>query len=254
MGLRDLLKERERRKCEESLHEFFLQAWQVLEPATELEDSWHYELICQHLELITRGEFRKKFPERLGVIINVPPRTGKSTLVSVCWPCWSWISRPSLRFLCASYSDQLASEHSMGRRNLLTSRWYQERWGSRFSFSPDRNRINDFGNTMMGFMVATSVGGTVTGLGGDICIGDDLLSQDDAFSEAAKTATNRWLDGTFSTKLNNPATGCFAHIAQRLAEDDPSGHLLEQAPDKWIHLKIPLVCTEESEVYELPGR
>jgi hypothetical protein len=84
MGLRDLLKERERRKCELSLHEFFLQAWQVLEPATELEDSWHYELICQYLELITRGEFRKKFPERLGVIINVPPRTGKSTLVSVC--------------------------------------------------------------------------------------------------------------------------------------------------------------------------
>jgi hypothetical protein len=81
-----------------------------------------------------------------------------------------------------------------------------------------------------------------------------LLSQDDAFSEAAKTATNRWIDGTFSTKLNNPSTGCFVHIAQRLAEDDPSGYLLEQAPDKWIHLKIPLVCTEAVEEYEFPGR
>lgn len=39
----------------------------------------------------------------------------------------------------------------------------------------------------MGYIMATSVGGTITGLGGDICIGDDLLSQDDAFSEAAKT-------------------------------------------------------------------
>jgi hypothetical protein len=103
-------------------------------------------------------------------------------------------------------------------------------------------------------MVGTSVGGTVTGLGGDVCIGDDLLSQDDAYSEAAKTATNSWIDGTFSTKLNNPATGAFVHIAQRLAEDDPCGHLLAQAPDRWIHLKIPLVETETTMEYEFPGR
>jgi len=252
--LRELLEERKKRKAEESLHEFFLHAWSVLEPATELVDSWHYELICQYLELVTKGEFRRRYPEKLGLIVNVPPRTSKSTLLSVCWPCWSWISRPSLRFLCASYSDQLASEHSMARRNLLTSRWYQQRWGDKFQFSPDRNRITDFGNTAMGYMIGTSVGGTVTGLGGDICIGDDLLSQDDAFSEAAKSATNRWIDGTFSTKLNNPASGCFVHIAQRLAEDDPSGHLLEQAPDRWIHIKIPLVCTEDKEEYVFPGR
>jgi hypothetical protein len=44
------------------------------------------------------------------------------------------------------------------------------------------------------------------------------------------------------------------HISQRLAEDDPSGHLLEQAKEKWIHIKVPLVCTEDEEVYEFPGR
>jgi hypothetical protein len=179
--LRDLLEERKKRHCEESLHEFFLQAWPVLEPATELVDSWHFELICEYLELITREQFRKRWPERLGAVINVPPRTGKSTLVSVCWPCWSWILRPAMRFLCASYSDQLASEHSMARRRLITSRWYQQRWGDRFSLSVDRNRIDDFGNDRTGIMTATSVGGTATGLGGDACIGDDLLSQDDAF-------------------------------------------------------------------------
>lgn len=254
MGLKELLAERAKRKCEESLHEFFLQAWSTLEPGTELIDSWHYELISENLELISRGEFRKRHPDKLGLIINVPPRTGKSTLVSVCWPVWSWIERPAMRFLCASYSDQLASEHSMARRNLVTSRWYQARWGDRFMLSADRNRVNDFGNTHLGFMVGVSVGGTATGLGGDVCIGDDLLSQDDAFSDAAKAATNRWIDSTWATKLNNPANGAFVHIAQRLAEDDPTGHLLEQAKDKWIHLKIPLVCTEESELYEFPGR
>jgi hypothetical protein len=120
--------------------------------------------------------------------------------------------------------------------------------------SADRNRINDFGNDKMGLMVGTSVGGTVTGLGGDVCIGDDLLSQDDAFSEAAKAATNRWIDGTFSTKLNNPSSGCFVHVSQRLAEDDPSGYLLEQGANRWIHIKVPLLCVEDEEVYEFPGR
>jgi len=250
--LRELLKERQKRKSEESLHEFFLQAWDVLEPGTGLVDSWHYELICEHLELITKGKFRERFPDKQGVVVNVPPRTGKSTLVSVCWPAWSWISRPSLKFLCASYSDQLATEHSMARRNLVMSRWYQERWGDRFSLLADRNRIADFGNDKMGVMIGTSVGGTATGLGGDVCIGDDLLSQDDAFSEAAKVATNRWIDGTWSTKLNNPSVGCFVHISQRLAEDDPTGHLLEQAQNRWVHLRIRLEA-EEDEVYEFPG-
>src|SRR5438034_293575 len=82
--------------------------------------------------LITRGEFRRRYPERQGLIINVPPRTAKSILTSVCWPCWSWMARPGMRFLCASYSDQLATEHSLARRNLITSRWYQLRWGDRF--------------------------------------------------------------------------------------------------------------------------
>ncbi len=252
--LKELLEERRKRKCEECLHDFFLHAWKVLEPGTELVDSWHYELVAQYLELITKGEFRKRYPDKLGIIINVPPRTGKSTLVSVCWPVWSWIERPAMRFLCASYSDQLASEHSMARRNLVTSRWYQQRWGDRFMLSADRNRINDFGNNVLGYMIGTSVGGTATGLGGDVCVGDDLLSQDDAFSETAKGATNRWLDSTWSTKLNDPAHGAFVHISQRLAEDDPSGWLLTQAPERWIHLKIPLVCVEDTEEYVVPGR
>src|SRR5258705_3004144 len=98
--LKELLEERRKRRCEENLHGFFLQAWKVLEPATELIDSWHYELICEYLELITRGKFRERYPDKQGLIINVPSRTGKSLLVSAIWPSWSWILRPSLKFLC----------------------------------------------------------------------------------------------------------------------------------------------------------
>src|SRR5437879_6537225 len=114
--LTDYLAERRKRRCEQSLLEFFREAWKVLEPETRFIDSWHYQLIAEYLELVTRGQFRKRFPGKIGIIFNQPPRTAKSSLITICWPCWSWIAKPSLRFLCASYSDQLASEHSVARR------------------------------------------------------------------------------------------------------------------------------------------
>jgi predicted phage terminase large subunit-like protein len=255
-SLGHLLEERKRRKqvakMEGSLAEFFREAWrEVLERDRSLTWSWHYDYLAEVLESISSGGFKNQHPELLGVIICVPPRTSKSGLVNVAWPAWSWIDRPWLRFLCGSYSGTLSTDHSIKRRNLILSRWYQSRWGSRFTLSPDLNRTDDYANDQTGRATATSVGGTVTGLGGDVCIGDDLLNQDDQFSEAARKATNRWIDGTWGTKLNNPSTGVFVYIQQRLHEDDPPGHLLEQRKDAWLHIRIPLEA-EENETYVFP--
>jgi predicted phage terminase large subunit-like protein len=252
MALKGLLEQRKRIRCEASLAQFFREAWTtVLERDRELIWSFHYDYLCELLESITSGEFKKQHPELLGAIICVPPRTAKSNLVNVAWPAWSWIRRPWLRFLCGSYSGTLSADHSIKRRNLITSAWFQSRWGSRFVLSPDLNRTDDYANDQTGRITATSVGGTVTGLGGDICIGDDLLNQDDQFSEAARKATNRWIEGTWSTKRNNPRTGVFVYIQQRLHEDDPPGHLLEQQPGAWLHVRIPLEA-EEDETYTFP--
>ena len=238
-------------RLENSLTEFFRAAWRVVEPETELVWSWHYELLCEWLELISSGEFKRCYPDMLGLIINVPPRTAKSSLITVCWPVWTWIAHSAARFLCASYSDKLAGDHSIKRRNLIMCQWFQERFGSRFGLKDDWNRIDHYDNDATGSHIATSVGGSGTGFGGDICLGDDLLNAQEAFSEAARDSTNRWIDATFSTRVNNPATGVFVHVSQRLADDDPTGHLLEQQPGKWVYLKIPLEA-EEDEKYTFP--
>src|SRR5579872_3534546 len=157
------------------LAEFFRAAWIVLEPATPLTWSWHYDLICEWLKLIAVGQFKQRYPKKRGVIINVPPRTAKSTLVSA-WMVWTWLTRPAARFLCASYSHTLSEDHSYRRRQLIESGWFQHLFGDRFALSSDRNRIDYYANDRTGYHIATSVGGTSTGLGGDICVGDDLLS------------------------------------------------------------------------------
>ena len=71
-------------------------AWPVVEPGSAFVRGFHIEAICEQLEALARGEISR-------LLINVPPRHGKSLLASVLWPAWVWVSRPELRFLYATY-------------------------------------------------------------------------------------------------------------------------------------------------------
>ncbi|SRR6266571_1467446 len=83
------------------LYDFLKDAWKVLEPGVPFTDGWHLEAICEHLEAVSNGQIKR-------LIINIPPRHSKSTLVSVIWPVWQWLKAPSTQFLCASYALSLA--------------------------------------------------------------------------------------------------------------------------------------------------
>ena len=92
----DLLqREKDRRAASASLYEFVKQSWHVVEPGVPFKPSWHIEVICEHLEAISSGEIRK-------LIVNIPPRHSKSTIVSVMYPMWEWQVQPEEKFLCAS--------------------------------------------------------------------------------------------------------------------------------------------------------
>src|SRR5207253_2135449 len=162
-----------------------------------IEWNWHLDLLCEYLEKAREGK-----PKRL--IINVPPRTMKSTLVTVCWPVWWWATEAGTRFMMVSYADELAADHSVFRRNLIQSEWYQERWGHKFTLAKDQNLKTLYENSMRGRMMATSISGTATGKGGDVLIVDDPQNPKKAFSDVEREATNKNFDATFRTRLNNP--------------------------------------------------
>lgn len=100
-------------------------------------------------------------------------------------------------------------------------------------------------------MIATSVGGTATGKGGDTAIIDDPISADQALSDAERSTANTWIDNTLRSRLNDPSTGAIVVIMQRLHELDTTGFLLESEPGVWKHLRIPLKA-EEDERHEFP--
>jgi predicted phage terminase large subunit-like protein len=214
----------------DSLAAFVAQAWPLIEPQTPLRWNWHLDVICEYLEAVAGGDIRR-------LIINVPPRSGKSILVSILFPSWLWVRLPSSRLVFASYSAALSIDLSVKRRSVIQSPWYQQRWSSRVTMAADQNLKSEFANTASGRMIATSVDGSVTGRGGQYLIVDDLLNPAMAESDAERTSAIRWFDETLGSRLDDKKTGRVICIEQRTHQADLSGHLLAQGG--WEHLCLP---------------
>lgn len=213
------------------LAEFIPSAWHAIEPFTTYRPSWHIAAICEHLEAVVSGQIRN-------LLINMPPRMMKSLTVSVFFPAWLWITRPWTRFLYSSYSQDLATDHSLATRRVIESDWYQERWADRFAMAGDQNLKTRFENDHRGARIATSVGGTATGKGGDIVVVDDPHNVLQAESDAIRESTLLWWDRTMSTRLNDPKHGAKIIVMQRVHERDLSGHVLAQGG--YEHLALPM--------------
>jgi predicted phage terminase large subunit-like protein len=243
----------DRQECEEDLYTFLRRSWRYLD-ASPFTDGWAMQAVAEHLEAVVDGEIRK-------LIINIPPRCAKSSLVSVAFPAWVWAqdfdshtSGSGVQFLHASYAQQLSLRDSVKCRRLIESDWYQKRWGDRFKLVGDQNTKTRFDNTQRGSRLSTSVGSALTGEGGSIIVVDDPNAAQEAFSEAKIHDTIEWWDGALSTRLNNPKIGCFIIIQQRLSENDLTGHILEKNVGEWTHLMLPMRYEPERAALIYPNK
>lgn len=207
------------------LSDYIKQAWPILEPAVDYMHNWHIDAISEHLEAVTSGQIKR-------LIINMPPRYMKSIAVSVMWPSWVWCKLPTSRWIFASYSSSLSTKHSIDRRTIMQSPWYQERWGDQFRLSADQNIKTEYTNNRRGHMIATSVGGTATGKGGDFVIVDDPVNPKAAQSDTLRNEANTFFDQTLTTRLDNKKKGCIVIVMQRLHELDLTGHVMKKQKEE----------------------
>lgn len=221
-----------RRAARESLHEFLRQGWSSVEGSKPLVDSWSIGAICEHLEAVYRGEIKN-------LLINCPPRMSKSTCVSIMYPAWVWTHDASTQFLCTTYALDLSLTLSRKCRQLIESKWYQARWGDRFSIMSDQNAKARFENDRMGYRVATSVDAVTTGIGGDIILADDPNSLKDQ-SDSMLDTTNAWWSEVMASRLNNFITGRRVIVQQRMHERDLSGYILSSKDEDWTLLRLPM--------------
>ena len=234
----------EKKLCEMSFYEFFKAAWIVVEPAVPLSTNWHHKYICDTLQEECERIIRQE-PKTKDIIINVPFRSTKSLIVTVMFPVWAWIKSPKLRFITSSYSATLSIELATKSRDIIFSDWFKKRWEDVFHIKKDQNLKERYENNHIGMRRATSVGGTVTGQGGDFLIVDDPLSPQMANSATERDNANEWYRTTFYSRLNQADIGVRIIIMQRVHEDDLSGFLLDRETRlNYKHICIPATNTD----------
>lgn len=221
------------RAAERSLFEFTKQAWDVIEPGSQFVDGWHLHVVCEHLEAVSAGEIEN-------LLINIPPGCMKSILVSVMWPAWEWIAHPELRYLSASYSEELAIRDAMKTRDIITSPWYQSNW-PHITIRSDANQKTKYELHGGGWRLSTSVGGRGTGEHPDRKIVDDPHNVKQAESEAERGNALTWFDRTLGSRGISRGARTVV-IMQRLHEKDVSGHIMasEDYAAHWDHLCLPM--------------
>jgi predicted phage terminase large subunit-like protein len=229
---------------------FTYQAFEALNPGQRLITNWHIDAICYHVQKMVTGEAQKRLN------LNLPPRTLKSFIVSVALPAWLLGRNPGTRIICASYSDELSTKFSRDCRALLETPFYKRAFPGT-KLNPKKAAEGEFETTKRGSRLATSVGGTLTGRGGEVLIVDDPIKANDAESEVARKAAIEWFRNTALSRLDNPAESLVYIAMQRLHVDDLSGILIEQG---WPKLVLPAIALEaadyligEDEVYHRPA-
>jgi predicted phage terminase large subunit-like protein len=214
----------------------FVQAsFPIVSGGGRLRSNWHIEAMAHELIEVMRGKTRR-------LIITVPPRSLKSICASVCLPAFALGHQPSRRLICVSYSEALARKHANDCRALMRSRMYQVVFPAT-RISPAKDTETEVMTTARGSRLATSVGGTLTGRGGDLLIIDDPLKPQDAQSESARESLKDWYANTLLSRLDDKVEGSIIIVMQRLHPDDLVGHLLDQGG--WKHLNLPAIAEEE---------
>ncbi len=224
---------------------FIQRCFQTVAPGQRYLHSWHVEAIAHHLELCRTGRVRR-------LIITLPPRNLKSICASVAFPAFALGHDPSLRIVCASYAQDLTIKHARDCRAVMESAWYR-RLFPRTRIDRRKNTESEFETTARGHRFGTSVGGTLTGRGGNLIIIDDPMKPAEAMSEARRAAINQWYDATLSSRLDSKTEDAILLVMQRLHVDDLVGHLLESG-EAWTRLDLPAIAEAPEAVAVGEGR
>lgn len=212
---------------------FTQRAFQTVVPGQTFYPNWHLEAIAYELERARRREIRR-------LVVTLPPRNLKSICASVAFPAYLLGHDPTLRIVCVSYSQDLTAKHARDCRTVIESPWYRDAFpGTRID--PRKNAEAEFEMTAKGFRLGTSVGGTLTGRGGNFIIIDDPLKPGDAMSETKRNAVLDWYDSTLSSRLDDKANDVIIIVMQRLHVDDLAGHVLRNG-EGWVHLNLPAIA------------
>ncbi len=199
--------------------------WETIE-AVELIDNWHIRYICDQLQEVY--EIWEAGNAQDDVLINVPPGSSKSTIVTQLFPAWLWVRNPSIRIISSSYAADLATAHAVKTRDCLKSDKFRALFGDMIEFKDDTDGKTHYKNTAKGERFVTSTGGRVTGMHGDFILIDDPINPEQAAGDAELKKATRFVTRTLATRKTDKRRSVTVMVMQRLHEADPAGEWLKK--------------------------
>lgn len=229
-----------------NLYAFFCMAAKVLYPSVQWDFNWHFKYIADILqnevERIISGQ-----PKDRDYIINLCPRSGKSTLISIIFPVWCWIKNPALNIITVSATSDLATnKFNHTSKILIDSEWFQQRWGSIFQIRQDQHAKGNYLNNQGGRRESFGIDSGIIGSGCDIMILDDIQSPkaEDVTPLGLLHTINAFTDVLY-TRLNNPNIDVRIMLQQRVHENDISGYLMRTNPNKYYNIVMPAILSPD---------
>jgi len=239
--------------CRRSFYHFVQEFWSIVIPETPVWN-WHIKFICQEAQsIITRLKLTPDHPREKKLydeIINIPPGTTKSTIMSVMLPAWAWTIDPTFRILSMSYSDEVAMGMAVKSRNIIRSDKYQKLFPY-IQIKKDQDNKTNYENTLAGQRYAAGIGGSITSLHFHLILIDDPLNPKQAASEVECANASSLIDSTLSTRKVDKEVTVTVLIMQRLSENDPTGHLLSKKGKRIRHIRLPAEVKDGPEPAEL---
>jgi predicted phage terminase large subunit-like protein len=209
----------------------------TLNPGMPFLPNWHIKAIAYQLERVRRGEINR-------LIINMPPRHLKSLTVSVAFPAFLLGHEPGHRIFAISYGSELSSKHASDFRSIVQSSWYARAFPK---MRITRSLEDEVITSQKGSRKATSVGGALTGMGGNYFIIDDPQKPADAQSQSRRDTLNQWVSNTLMSRLDNKETGAIIVVMQRVHMDDLPGFLMTERKG-WEVLSLPAIADVEERI------
>lgn len=227
--------------CRQSFYRFVKEFWDVVIPEVPVYN-WHIKYLCDELQYLNTFVVKRE-PKPYDLIINIPPGSTKSTIVTQMYNAWVWTVDPTQRFIATSYAHALALSHAIKTRDIVNSDKYQKLFPE-IELKSDQSGKSDFRNTKGGQRFTTSTGGTVTGMHGHQIVVDDPMNPQQAASDAERETANEFVTATLSSRKIDKLVTPTILVMQRLNEMDPTGVMLSKKGKKIKHISLPAELKE----------
>lgn len=209
----------------------------------------HIELLCEKLQGVVDGSTKR-------LMVFLPPRSSKSVICSKLFPAWYIGNFGHHEIMSVSHSDQLASDFGRTVRDIVNTDRFQKIFRG-ISLRSDVKAAGKWKTNKNGSYYAAGVRSQVAGRGAHVALLDDVMSEEDSFSEAGRRYIKEWYPAGLRTRIM--PNGAIIIINTRYHYDDLCGWLLkqeqnaEETPNPWEVISIPAWLNEEAaELLGLP--